>query len=86
MVISILDVYGVNQSPGGAIDLAHHATMAKAALEELVDFNDAIQRAVDMTNDSETLIVVTADHSHVFTIGGYPSRGNSILGIPIGLR
>lgn len=30
---------------------------------------------------SETLITVTADHSHVFTIGGYPKRGNPVLGL-----
>ena len=29
----------------------------------------------------ETLITVTADHSHVFTIGGYPKRGNPVFGI-----
>ena len=29
----------------------------------------------------ETLITVTADHSHVFTIGGYPERGNPIFSI-----
>ena len=23
---------------------------------------------------------MTADHSHVFTLGGYPDRGNPILG------
>ena len=27
----------------------------------------------------ETLITVTADHSHVFTIGGYPKRGNPVF-------
>lgn len=43
-------------------------------------FADAVQTAVNMTDESDTLIVTSADHSHVFTIGGYPSRGNPILG------
>jgi alkaline phosphatase len=34
-----------------------------------------------MTSKNDTMITVTADHSHVFTIGGYAQRGNPIFGI-----
>ncbi|MCR2832505.1 alkaline phosphatase [Parerythrobacter lacustris] len=64
----------------GRIDHAHHAGQAGYALEEAVEFARAIQWALDHTDPAETLILVTADHSHVFTIAGYPRRGNDILG------
>ena len=35
---------------------------------------------MEATNPAETLIFLTADHSHVFTIAGYPKRGNPIPG------
>ncbi|MEY4836615.1 MAG: hypothetical protein RLZZ475_474 [Pseudomonadota bacterium] len=68
---------------GGRIDHGHHAGQAGFALEEAVEFARAVQWAVDHTNPAETLIMVTADHSHVFTIAGYPKRGNDILGLVV---
>jgi len=64
----------------GRIDHAHHAGNASGALSDTIAFSDAIQAAYDATNPMETLILVTADHGHVMTIGGYPKRGNPILG------
>jgi alkaline phosphatase len=64
----------------GRIDHAHHASNAFRALTDAIELAHAVKTAMDMTNPRDTLIVVTADHSHVFTIGGYPTRGNDILG------
>lgn len=65
---------------GGRIDHAHHGTNAARALIDTVAFDEAIAKAIEMTNAEDTLIIVTADHSHTFTISGYPHRGNAILG------
>ena len=54
--------------------------MFNAALMEVIDFEEAIIAAMDMTDPKETLIVVTADHSHTFSFGGYPKRGNDLHG------
>ncbi|MBY9065850.1 alkaline phosphatase [Hyphomonas sp. WL0036] len=66
---------------GGRIDHAHHAGNAIRALEDTLAFDAAIAAALEMTNAEDTLIIVTADHSHTFTINGYPQRGNPILGL-----
>ncbi len=66
---------------GGRIDHAHHGGNAIRALEDTLAFDAAIAAALEMTNPEETLIIVTADHSHSLTINGYPQRGNPILGI-----
>lgn len=66
---------------GGRIDHGHHSTYAKKALDETVQFSEAIQMAVDLTNSEETLIVVSSDHAHTMSFSGYPTRGNDILEI-----
>jgi alkaline phosphatase len=69
----------------GRIDHGHHAGSASTALSDAIEFSNAVQKAIDTTNSEDTLIIVTADHSHVFTIAGYPKRGNPILGKVIGV-
>ncbi|MEW6362345.1 MAG: alkaline phosphatase [Acidobacteriota bacterium] len=66
---------------GGRIDMAHHDGNAFRALTETIEFSNAVKTALSKVNLDETLIIVTADHSHTFTIGGYPARGNNILGL-----
>lgn len=64
----------------GRIDHGHHAGSAFNALTDTIELAKAVEIAKSITNPEETLIIVTADHGHVFTIAGYPKRGNPILG------
>lgn len=65
----------------GRIDHGHHDGIAKLALTETVMFDQAVHRAAQLTRESDTLTIVTADHSHVFTFGGNTPRGNPIFGM-----
>lgn len=69
----------------GRIDHAHHAGNAYRALTETVALSEAVAVAQSLTDEADTLIIVTADHSHVFTMAGYPRRGNPILGKVVGV-
>ncbi len=66
---------------GGRIDHAHHEGNAYRAMSDTVAFDQAVAAAMAKVNTDDTLIVVTADHSHVFTMAGYPKRNNPILGL-----
>ncbi|VDM17102.1 unnamed protein product [Hydatigera taeniaeformis] len=65
---------------GARIDHAHHSNFGKKALLDLLAFENAIQTAIQMVNLEETLVIVTADHSHSFMlVGGRPDRRRSLL-------
>ncbi len=68
----------------GRIDHGHHAGNAYRALHEGIALAKAVEIAKSLTNDQETMIIVTADHSHGFVMTGYPTRGNPILGKVVG--
>lgn len=57
---------------GGKIDSAHHGNLAQLALDETAELSKAVAVAKSMLSDDDTLIVLTADHSHVMTYAGYP--------------
>lgn len=70
-----------SQFLGGRIDHGHHSAQAIKALDETIEFSNAIKRAVEMTNRDDTLIIVTSDHAHTMSMSGYPDRGNPIAGL-----
>jgi len=89
MMLTALDILERNPRgyflvvEGGRIDHGHHFGNAYRALTEAIEFAHAIGVAVERTRIDDTLIVVTADHGHPFTIGGNATRGNDILGLTI---
>ena len=60
------------------VDKAHHDNWAKKAVEEVLELEEAVTLAVNMTEES-SLILVTADHSHSLTVNGYTRRHVDIL-------
>lgn len=64
----------------GRIDHAHQAANPQRALLDTIALSDAVRMALRSVDLTETLIIVTADHSHTLTLAGYPARGNAILG------
>ncbi|XP_072046184.1 alkaline phosphatase-like [Amphiura filiformis] len=67
---------------GALIDIAHHFGIGQDALNETIALDEAVSAALDMVNLDETLVIVTADHSHGMSMSsGYSSRGNPILGL-----
>lgn len=66
---------------GGRIDMAHHSNQARKALDETIEFHKAVETAVRMTDEKDTLIVVSSDHAHTMSFSGYPQRGADVLGV-----
>jgi len=92
MGLKALDILKQNEKgfflmiESGRIDHAHHASNAYRALNETVELSTAVKAVKESLTEEElkeTLIIVTADHSHTFTIAGYPTRGNPILGLVV---
>ena len=65
----------------GRVDHANHDGNLARTVRDGVAFNEAIEMADAMTNDEDTLIIVTADHDHAIAFNGYCGRGSNITGL-----
>ncbi|MBU1174812.1 MAG: alkaline phosphatase [Alphaproteobacteria bacterium] len=69
----------------GRVDHANHAGNLYRALTDGLAFIDAVKIADELTNDEDTLIIVTADHEHAIAFNGYCGRGTPIEGLCMGI-
>lgn len=75
----------VLQVEAGRVDHALHAGNAYRALNDGVEFANAIAATLERVDLDETLIIVSSDHGHTLGFAGYPERGNPILGLVRGI-
>ena len=66
---------------GGRVDHANHDGNMHRTVTDGEAFGEAIAKAVSMVDTNETLIIVTADHSHAINFNGYCGRGTPITGL-----
>lgn len=66
---------------GARIDHASHANNAARTLSETAELHRAVAAALGRVDLDDTLVIVTADHSHGLVINGYAPRNAPILGI-----
>ena len=62
------------------VDKAHNQNKARKSLEKMLRLDEAVAASVEKSDLEETLIIVTAEHSHSLTINGYPKRKTDIFG------
>ncbi|KAL3309744.1 hypothetical protein Ciccas_011706 [Cichlidogyrus casuarinus] len=65
---------------GGLIDFVSHVNQPQIVADQTIAFDDTVASVRNRTNDKETLIIVTADHSHGLVISN-GQRDNSIHGL-----
>jgi alkaline phosphatase len=64
---------------GARIDHANHFKNPYLALSDTVAFSDAVRKALTIVDLTDTLILVTADHSSALAFTGYPERSMPVL-------
>lgn len=65
----------------GRVDHANHDGNVYRTVTDGVAFDDAVAKAIEMTSEDDTLVIVTADHEHAIAFSGYCGRGSPIHGL-----
>ena len=73
------------QVEAGRVDHANHGGNLARVVRDQKAFADAVAIADELTDDANTLIVVTADHEHAIAFNGYCGRGSDVLGLCMGI-
>ncbi len=66
---------------GGRVDHAHHGNNLHRAVTDNIAFAKAVEKAMELTSEQNTLIIVTADHAHGLAFNGYCGRGSPVTGL-----
>jgi alkaline phosphatase len=69
------------QIEAGRVDHANHDGNLHRTLTDGVAFAEAVAKADALTDDADTLIIVTADHEHAIAFNGDCGRGTPINGL-----
>lgn len=69
----------------GRVDHANHAGNAYRAVTDGQAWAEAVAMADALTDDEDTLLIVTADHEHAIAFNGYCGRGSDITGLCMGV-
>lgn len=73
------------QVEAGRVDHANHGGNLARVVSDQKAMADAVAIADELTDDANTLIIVTADHEHAIAFNGYCGRGSDILGLCMGI-
>lgn len=66
---------------GARVDHANHDGNLHRAVTDGAAFAEAVEKVISMVDLEETLVIVTADHSHGLNFNGYCGRGTPITGL-----